>query len=318
MPTNELTTDLKVGVNFRPSIIEIQNEESLQKFVEEKVTFYGSLVFSDENISEAKQSRTELNRIKNALGNERKKVKSEFQKPLIEFESKIKKYTNQLGLVVDGIKQDIDSYESKQTEIRLEKLFELLSEMMVSHNLTKEDLKDFEIDKSWYNTTAFTKKGEPTKKTIEAIHNKLGYLELQKQQILSSKQAVKEFAELSGLDPYAWENLIDQGFSTADVIEKIKQSIEQKRLDQEEKERQRIAREQYQAAMAELARDQQTQINDSTIDIETGEILTEKNPESTESKMMTFVLEITGSFESLASMNQFMKQNGISYRKVGN
>jgi hypothetical protein len=314
MPTNELTTEMKVGVIFNPSTIEIQNEENLQQYVDEKVAFYGSLVFSEENMAEAKQSRTELNKIKNMLDDERKKVKSEFQKPLTEFERKIKKYTSQLALVIDGIKQDIDSFESKQTAIRLEKLQELISEMMVSHNLTDDDLKDFEIDKSWYNATAFTKKGEPSKKTIEAIHNKLGYIDLQKQQILSSKQAVKEFAELSGLDPYAWENLIDRGLTTADVIEKIKQSVEQKRLDLEEKERQRIAKEEYDSAMSKLAKEQFSKVNDTTIDMETGEVI--KVQEQFEPEILTFVLEVTGTYEALASMNEFMKQNDISFRKV--
>jgi hypothetical protein len=233
---------------------------------------------------------------------------------LTEFERKIKKYTSQLALVIDGIKQDIDSFESKQTAIRLEKLQELISEMMVSHNLTDDDLKDFEIDKSWYNATAFTKKGEPSKKTIEAIHNKLGYIDLQKQQILSSKQAVKEFAELSGLDPYAWENLIDRGLTTADVIEKIKQSVEQKRLDLEEKERQRIAKEEYDSAMSKLAKEQFSKVNDTTIDMETGEVI--KVQEQFEPEILTFVLEVTGTYEALASMNEFMKQNDISFRKV--
>lgn len=314
MPTNELTTEMKVGVIFKPSTIEIQNEENLKQYVDDKVAFYGSLVFTDENISEAKQSRTELNKIKNSLDAERKKIKSEFQKPLTEFEGKIKKYTSQLGLVIDGIKEDIDSFESKQTAMRFEKLQELLSEMMVSHNLTDDDLKDLEIDKSWYNATAFTKKGEPSKKTIETIHNKLGYIELQKQQILSSKQAVKEFAELSGLDPYAWENLIDRGLTTADVIEKIKQSVEQKRLDLEEKERQRIAKEEYDAAMARLAKEQHSQVNDTTIDKETGEVIT--GPAESVQNTMTFVLEVTGTYEALALMNEFMKKNDISFRKV--
>lgn len=314
MPTNELTTEMKVGVIFKPSTIEIQNEENLQQYVDEKLAFYGSLVFAEENMAEAKKSRTELNKIKNMLDDERKKVKSEFQKPLSEFEKKIKKYTSQLEVVIDGIKQDIDSFESKQTAIRLEKLQELISEMMVNHNLTDDDLKDVEIDKSWYNATAFTKKGDPSKKTIESIHNKLGYIELQKQQVLSSKQAVKEFAELSGLDPYAWENLIDRGLTTADVIEKIKQSVEQKRVDLEEKERQRIAKEEYDAAMATLAKEQHSQVNDITIDKETGEVISE--PVETVQNTMTFVLEVTGTYEALALMNEFMKQNDISFRKV--
>lgn len=316
MPTNELTTELKVGVSFKPSIIEIQNEESLKKYVDEKVAFYSSLVFTDENISEAKQSRTELNKIKNMLDDERKKVKNEFQKPLTEFEGKIKKYTGQIGLVIDGIKQDIDSYEAKQTEIRLEKLHELFSEMLEPHGLSNDDIKDLEVDKGWYNATAFTKKGEPTKKTIEAVHNKFAYIALEKKQIADAKNTVKEFAELSNLDPYAWENLIDQGFSSTDVIEKIKQAVEQKKLDQEEKERKRIAKEEYEAAMAKLSEERHESIGNTTIDIETGEVINEKEPEIAEPKTMTFVLEVTGTFQALSAMNEFMKQNGITYRKV--
>jgi hypothetical protein len=66
--------------------------------------------------------------------------------------------------------------------------------------------------------------------------------------------------------------------------------------------------------MSKLAKEQFSKVNDTTIDMETGEVI--KVQEQFEPEILTFVLEVTGTYEALASMNEFMKQNDISFRKV--
>ena len=250
--SNEVQVLEKFEVDYQPSTIEIKNESALAEMVESTAKYYESLVFTDDNIPEAKKARADLNKIATLLDDQRKTVKRGYNEPLKSFEDKIKAYSNRIKSVGDSIKESIDEYEAEQVRIRMGKINQLIDEMLDSHQLVPTDLAQLEIPKSWYTQSAFTKKGEPTKKTVEEVHGKLGYIALEKKRIDEAKSAVRDFAELSGLDPYAWENLIDQGLSSGEVIDRIKQAVEQKKADEVERERQRIAKAEYDAAMEKI------------------------------------------------------------------
>lgn len=313
--SNEVQVLEKFEVDYQPSMIEIKNESALAEMVESTAKYYESLVFTDDNIPEAKKARADLNKIATLLDDQRKTVKRGYNEPLKSFEDKIKSYSNRIKSVGDGIKESIDEYEAEQVRIRMGKINQLVDEMLDSHQLVPTDLAQLEIPKSWYTQSAFTKKGEPTKKTVEEVHGKLGYIALEKKRIGEAKSAVRDFAELSGLDPYAWENLIDQGLSSGEVIDRIKQAVDQKKADEAEKERQRIAKAEYDAAMEEVRKRSQEQVGNVIIDGSTGEIVEPVEKQETD-EVMTFTLEISGFKSKLHMLNQFMTEQGITFKKV--
>lgn len=313
--SNEVQVLEKFEVDYQPSTIEIKNESALAEMVESTAKYYESLVFTDDNIPEAKKARADLNKIATLLDDQRKTVKRGYNEPLKSFEDKIKAYSNRIKSVGDSIKESIDEYEAEQVRIRMGKINQLVDEMLDSHQLVPTDLAQLEIPKSWYTQSAFTKKGEPTKKTVEEVHGKLGYIALEKKRIAEAKSAVRDFAELSGLDPYAWENLIDQGLSSGEVIDRIKQAVEQKKADEAERERQRIAKAEYDAAMEEVRKRSQEQVGNVIIDGSTGEIVEPVEKQETD-EVMTFTLEISGPKSKLHLLNQFMTEQGITFKKV--
>ena len=311
--TNEIVVpEIKFEVAYEPSTIEIKNEDYLKQLVDEIVEKYSVLVFTEDNISEAKKTRSELNNYRKLLDDQRKAVKKEYNEPLKGFEKKIKAYVKQIDSVNDEIKDGIADYELAQTQIRKQKINDLITEMLITHELTENDIQSLDIDKSLFTQTAFTKKGEPTKKTIEAIHNKLGYISLEKKRIFEAKNTVKEFAEISGLDPYAWEELIDKGLSSSGVIEAIKQAVEKKEAVKAEQERLRIAKEEYDAAIQKSEEEKQATVQDLVINTETGEII--ERPD--EDKVLTFTLEIRGLTSKLFLLKEYMKKQGITYKNV--
>lgn len=311
--TNEIVVpEIKFEVDYKPSTIKIKNEDYLKQLVDEIVEKYSVLVFTEDNISEAKKTRSELNNYRKLLDDQRKAVKKEYNEPLKGFEEKIKAYVKQIDSVNDEIKDGIADYELAQTQIRKQKINDLITEMLITHELTEHDIQSLDIDKSLFTQTAFTKKGEPTKKTIEAIHNKLGYISLEKKRIIEAKNTVKEFAEISGLDPYAWEELIDKGLSSSGVIEAIKQAVEKKEAVKAEQERLRIAKEEYDAAIQKSEEKKQATVHDVVINTETGEII--EPPD--EDKVLTFTLEIRGLTSKLFLLKEYMKEQGITYKNV--
>lgn len=310
--TQEVTTELRFDVNYTPSEIKIENEEQLQKIVEAVSARYSALVFTDDNIPEAKKARADLNKIAERLDTERKKVKKEYSAPLKAFESTINQYRDQIKDVSDGINVSIRSYEDEQTKIRYEKIASLINEMMEPYELTADDLiaANFEIESAWTNKAALTTKGEATLKTVKAIKDRIGYISQEKKRVIADKETVRQFAELSGLEPYAWDNLIDQGFTSAEVIDRIKAGVEEKKREEERKAARAKANAEYEAEIAKLEAEKQQVVDDKTIDVETGEIVQKRD------KRKKVTLEIYGTDEQFRALINYMKENDLSCRRV--
>lgn len=225
------------------------------------------------------------------------------------FESSIKSYVEKIDQVKNNIDVGIKDFDERERQKREEVLKTTIADMAPNYEILVEEL---EVDPSWANKTNFTKKGEVNSKTIKVIADKMGFIALEKSQIEGDKKTVQTFADLNGLEPYAWENLIVQGHSVNDVLERMKQASEQKKRDEEERARQSAAEKEYQEAMAKLEQEQQQTIGDKIIDQETGEVV----EEIIEDEILKFTLEISGPKSKLYALNQYMTDQGIEFQKV--
>lgn len=311
METSELSTELHFGVDYVPSEITIENEERLAVLVNSLVDTYASYIFNDDNVPEAKEAKATLNKVKKALEDQRKDVKRNFNKPLKEFEDKINVYVTQIDQVKNGIDVGIKDFEEREKQKRLDILTATIKEMAANYEVEFEEIES-EVDPTWINKTNFTKKGEVNSKTVKAIGDKLGFISLEKRRIEGDKQTVAKFAELNDLERYAWENLIIQGHGVNEVLERMNQAVEQKKLDEAEKVRKDAADKEYQEAMEKLEKEQQRAIGGSVINTETGEVIDKKVKE----EIMTFTLRVSGTKEKLFALNQYMTEQGIRFEKL--
>ena len=87
------------------------NFEELKKEVAEKASEYLNLVYSDDQIKEAKKDRADLNNFKKALDKKRKEVKAQVMDPYKDFEVKIKELVGIVDKAVDNIDSQIKGYE---------------------------------------------------------------------------------------------------------------------------------------------------------------------------------------------------------------
>ncbi|MEQ7199731.1 DUF1351 domain-containing protein [Enterococcus avium] len=309
MEISELSTELEVGVRYTPSEIIIENEDYLAKSVDNLVSLYSSFVFTDDNIPEAKAAKTSLNKVRKILDDQRKEVKKNYNEPLKSFESSIKSYVEKIDQAKNNIDVGIKDFDERERQKREEVLKTTIADMAPNYEILVEEL---EVDPSWANKTNFTKKGEVNSKTIKVIADKMGFIALEKSRIEGDKKTVETFANLNGLEPYAWENLIIQGHSVNDVLERMKEAAEQKKIDEEERARQSAAEKEYQEAMAKLEQEQQQTIGEKIIDQETGEVV----EEIIEDEILKFTLEISGPKSKLYALNQYMTDQGIEFQKV--
>lgn len=305
--TNELTTELQFNVDFKASEITIQNEAQLAEMVESAVNHYSTMVFTDKNIPEAKKARADLNKVATLLDDQRKAVKNQYNKPLKDFEEKIKKYTEKISEVSSGINESIQSYEGVEKQKRSEKLQKVIAEMSENYNVSIDEI---EIPSSWTNKTAFTVKGEPNKKTIEEIAASMVVVASEKERIKNDKLIVETYAKAVGLDSFSWVALIDKGSTAPELIKEIDSAVALKK-EQEERER---AKREHDEAIAALKTET---INNTTVDTATGEIITEEAPKTSKKQQeKTVTLRLTAEHQKLVALNNFIINNGIQVEVI--
>ena len=324
MTENPLTVpDMQFEISYTPSTIKIENEELLESLIEQTTEHYSNQVFKfdAENVAEAKQAKIDLNKIAKMIDDRRKEIKADYSQPLNTFEEKMKQYVERIKKVSDDINSGIKLFDEAEKAVRLEKVKKEMVKIAEPLNIDPESI---EISSSWLTKNSFTTKGEVKGKVLDEIHDKLKIVAMEKSQIAADKATVTDYAEIAGLDPYAWSDLIDQGWSVADIREKIKQAVEDKRRrEQEEKEaeaeRQRKQAE-YDAAIAEMERKKVVETNHGAlVDPETGELIQAANNEPSvpmaemdDNPTMTVTLQLTASRQKLANLNEYLIETGIS------
>ena len=101
--------DMQFEVSYTPSKITIENEELLDRLIEQTTDHYNNQVFKfdEENVAEAKQAKADLNKIAKLIDDRRKEIKADYSQPLNIFEEKMKRYVERIKVVSDDINSGI-------------------------------------------------------------------------------------------------------------------------------------------------------------------------------------------------------------------
>ena len=110
-------------VNF-PQKLEFNYEEIKQE-VTEKVALYKNLVYTDDQIKEAKADRAKLNNFVKVLEDKRKDIKKQCLQPYEDFERQIKEIVSVVNEPIALIDKQIKEADRIKKEEKLEKIKEL-------------------------------------------------------------------------------------------------------------------------------------------------------------------------------------------------
>ena len=110
-------------VNF-PQNLEFNYEEIKQE-VTEKVALYKNLVYTDDQIKEAKADRAKLNNFVKVLEDKRKEIKKQCLQPYEDFERQIKEIVSVVNEPIALIDKQIKEADRIKKEEKLEKIKEL-------------------------------------------------------------------------------------------------------------------------------------------------------------------------------------------------
>nr|DAF81498.1 MAG TPA: Protein of unknown function (DUF1351) [Caudoviricetes sp.] len=114
------------------------NFDELKAELTEKVKMYETLVYTDDQIKEAKADKAQLNKLKKALNDERIRLEKEYMQPFNSFKSQVNEIISIIDKPVALIDKQVKEYEDKQKQEKMAQIKALWAEMDVPEGLTLE------------------------------------------------------------------------------------------------------------------------------------------------------------------------------------
>lgn len=214
------------------------NYSELKLELEEKVSVYSNMVYSDDQIKSAKADRADLNRLKKALNDERIRREKEYMQPFNAFKAQINEIIGIIDKPVKLIDYQIKCYEEEQKNQKKDKVSEYFNSCSAPEWLTLKAI----WDAKWLNASASMKSiQEEINARIASINNDL-----------STLYGLPEFA-FEAIETY--KTTLDLNKSIAEghrLSEMQKRKAEQERIKAEQ-ERLRKQQEEERARLAAMA-----------------------------------------------------------------
>lgn len=113
--------ELKIKQLTIPEVIEF-NFEELKQEITDRVAMYTNMVYTDDQIKEAKADRANLNKFVKALSDERIKVKKQCLKPYEEFETKVNELSKIVQEPIKMIDKQVKEYEEQKKQEKLNEI----------------------------------------------------------------------------------------------------------------------------------------------------------------------------------------------------
>lgn len=148
--------ELKVKAPTFPEVIEF-NFDELKQEITERASTYVNLVYSDEQIKDAKNDRATLNKFVKALSDERIKIKKECLKPYEDFEAKIKELDGIVSKAIANIDNQVKGYEEKQKQDKLEAIKAYWHEVLQADKVPEAVTFNQIFNEKWLNASVSMK-----------------------------------------------------------------------------------------------------------------------------------------------------------------
>lgn len=131
------------------------NFEELKEEITKKTSDYLNLVYSDDQIKDAKQDRTNLRKLVTALEDKRKEIKKEVMLPYEDFAVKEKELVEIINGAIENIDTQVKGYEEGKRQEKLTKVKEIYKECIGDLGRTVPFDKIFK--ESWLNVSTTLK-----------------------------------------------------------------------------------------------------------------------------------------------------------------
>ena len=153
------------------------NYEELKQEITTRANDYKTLVYTDDNIKDAKSDRANLNKFIKVLDTKRKDVKKMMLEPYTEFESQVKELIGIIGEANNNIDSQVKAYEQKKRDEKLVKVQEIYDGIFGDSDLLSILTWDRVFKPTYLNATT-TLKSIKTEMTelLERVTNELNII----------------------------------------------------------------------------------------------------------------------------------------------
>lgn len=123
--------ELKIKQITFPEVIEF-NFDELKQEITDRVELYRNLVYTEDQVKQAKADRANLNKFVKALSDERIKVKKQCLQPYEAFEAKVNELSKIVQEPIRLIDEQVKGYEEKQKQDKLKAIQDLWCSLEVT------------------------------------------------------------------------------------------------------------------------------------------------------------------------------------------
>ncbi len=309
------------------------NREELEAAVRQKTAAYENVVYTEDNIKQAKTDRAELNRLAKAIDERRKAVKKIINEPYEKFEAELKEITALINEPVKLIDKQVKAFEEQQKEEKKKQIEAAYREVIgdLAGVLPFERV----FDPKYLNQTfKLLQAQQEIKSRVQTVRTDLETIDsLESRYKLNAKdvyiktldlsRALAENKRLSDLE----EKLEAEKRRKAEEEAERKRQAEERRKAAEEKarlaEEQRKAQEAQERAVQESVSEQPETVAESqesgTQTFAAADPFAQKQasepPKAEEKKYKTRFCAV-GTKEQLNGLVEYMKENNIEYGRI--
>lgn len=283
---NEVINLPDYTVDYQPVPIKINNLEGLQASIAQYVSRYSNLVITEDNVTDSKQARAKLNKLKKALDDRRKEIKRNYNQPLREFETEVKKLEASIDMIIDPIDEGLGELEVQRREQRKADVMGLIAEMAPNYGVGADEI---EFDPRWLN------KSISNKQITQEVASSMTVVKQAKDKLATATTMITKYAQAVDVDPIPWIDQLKQGQDVQYLLQAIDRQVESVK----ERERQRELKQQL------AAEHQQETSTGKIVDTDTGEVVS-----------LTRTLKITATKDQMWGLSSYMKKNGIKFEAV--
>ena len=140
--------ELKINEVVIPEEITF-NYEELKSELAEKVRTYEIVVYTEDQIKEAKADKANLNKLKKALNDERIRREKEYMKPFNEFKAQVNEIIGIIDRPIALIDKQLKEYEQKQKEEKAREIQEYMNTYELPYDIQIEKI----FDQKWLNAS---------------------------------------------------------------------------------------------------------------------------------------------------------------------
>lgn len=276
-------------IKLQPAEVEF-NFEEIEKELETRLKKYEGLTFTEVQATECRNTIAELRKVKNGINRFRIDTKKKLTEPITVFEDKCKALVTKIDEAVKPLNEQLQEFDERQRQEKLQKVEQIKKQVIEDLELADEIANELVIEDRFLNKSTTLKSIE------ESLHEQANQLIIHKQNEAHTKELIKQHVEIVNLKNEL--DLVDSSYvhlinhKEIDEIKAIIEADAEKLVEEREKEK-RVATAER---MQERIKQQEQQ-----------------EEQETEEKFVE-VYEVVGTDEQLDRLEEFMKENNMSFK----